>query len=166
MINGFNRLLPSDAVRIQKNKNSLEDPFSSVLSQFKKYRLSENLKFNNLSIFQNLKLRILMEKILPIFSKAKFHSKYSGVLWVKRRDFKGRGWLQGLLAVALKGMRAFVSEEVWSSRQPGQAAHGRRPSVAGPRSGRAAPWPGRTDPDPDQAQKLVPRLSLRTIQLF
>jgi len=58
-----NPLPPSDAVRKQK-KNILEDRFSSVLSQFKKYRPSGNLKFNNLGIFQSLKLRILMEKIL------------------------------------------------------------------------------------------------------
>jgi len=44
----------------------LEDLFSSVLSQFKKYHPSENLKFNNLGIFQNLKLRISVETILPI----------------------------------------------------------------------------------------------------
>jgi len=36
----------------------VEDLFSSVLSQLKKYRPSGNLKFYNLSIFQNLKLRI------------------------------------------------------------------------------------------------------------
>jgi len=40
----------------------LDDLFSSVLSQFKKYHPSGNLKLNNLIIFQNLKLRILMEK--------------------------------------------------------------------------------------------------------
>jgi len=49
----FNPLLLSDAVRIQK-KNILEDLFISVLSQLKKYYPDENLKFNNLSIFQNL----------------------------------------------------------------------------------------------------------------
>jgi len=34
--------------------------FSSVLSQFKKYHSSENLKFNYLGISQSLKLRFLM----------------------------------------------------------------------------------------------------------
>jgi len=43
-----------------------EDIFSSVLSQFKKYHPSGNLKFNYLGIFQSLKLRISMEKILSI----------------------------------------------------------------------------------------------------
>jgi len=44
----------------------LEDLFSSVLSQFKKYHSSGNLKFDNLGIFQSLKLRNLMGKILRI----------------------------------------------------------------------------------------------------
>jgi len=45
----------------------LEDLFSSVLlSKFKKYHPSVTLKFNYLDIFRSLKLRILMEKILPI----------------------------------------------------------------------------------------------------
>jgi len=43
-----------------------EGSFSSVLSQFKKYHPPGNLKFNYLAIFQGLKLRISMEKILPI----------------------------------------------------------------------------------------------------
>jgi len=38
----------------------------SILSQLKKYNLHENLKSNILDIFQSLKLRILMEKNLPI----------------------------------------------------------------------------------------------------
>jgi len=55
---------PIDAVRKQKKK--LENLFSSVLSQFKKYHPSGNLKFNNIGIFQSLKLRILMERNFPI----------------------------------------------------------------------------------------------------
>jgi len=47
----------------------LEDLFGSVLSQFKKYYPSGNMKFNNLGIFQSFKLRILIEKILPISLK-------------------------------------------------------------------------------------------------
>jgi len=39
---------------------------SSVLAQFKKYHPSGNLKYNNLGIFQSLKLRNLMLKILQI----------------------------------------------------------------------------------------------------
>jgi len=56
---------PSDAVRKQK-KSILEDIYSSVLSQFKRYHPSENVKFIDLGIFQSLKFCILMEKILPI----------------------------------------------------------------------------------------------------
>jgi len=52
--------------------NILGDLLISVLSQFKKYQSSGNLKFNNLGIFQSLKSRILMEKILLIFLKLKF----------------------------------------------------------------------------------------------
>jgi len=65
--NHINRLPPSDAVRKQKNK--LEDLFSSILSQFKKYHPSGNLKSKNLGIFQSLKLRNLMGKILLISLK-------------------------------------------------------------------------------------------------
>jgi len=53
-------------------KNILKDLFSSVLSQFKKYHPTGNLKFNNLGTFQSLKLRILMEKILRISLKLNF----------------------------------------------------------------------------------------------
>jgi len=49
-------------------KNILWDLFSSVLAHFKKYHLSGNLKFNNLGIFQTLKLRFLMEKNPSHFS--------------------------------------------------------------------------------------------------
>jgi len=63
----INPLPPSDAFRKQK-KNVLEDLFSSLLSQFKKYHPSGNLKYNNLGIFQRLKLRILVEKNPSNFS--------------------------------------------------------------------------------------------------
>jgi len=43
-----------------------------VLSQFKKYHPSGNRKFNYLGIFQSLKLRILMGKILLISLKLNF----------------------------------------------------------------------------------------------
>jgi len=47
----------------------LEDLFSSVLSNFKKKcHPSENLKFNNLGIFQSLQLRILSGKNPSNFS--------------------------------------------------------------------------------------------------
>jgi len=73
----INPLPPSDAVRKQK-KNILEDLFSSILSQFKKYHPSGNLKFNNLIIFQNLKLSILMEKVFPISLELNFTPNTAG----------------------------------------------------------------------------------------
>jgi len=47
-------------------KNILENLSRSVLLQFKKYRTSENLTFNNLGIFHSLKMRDLMVKSLEI----------------------------------------------------------------------------------------------------
>jgi len=44
----------------------LDDLFSLVLSQFKKYHPSGNLKFHYLGTFQSFKFRFLMEKILSI----------------------------------------------------------------------------------------------------
>jgi len=41
-------------------------------------RLSGNLKFNNVGIFQSLKLRILAEKKLPISLKLNFSSNTLG----------------------------------------------------------------------------------------
>jgi len=54
----------------------------SIWSQFKEYHPSGNQKFNNLGIFQSLKLRILMEKILPISPKLNFTPNTLGLLWV------------------------------------------------------------------------------------
>jgi len=53
-------------------KNILEYLLSPVLSQFKKYHPSGNLEFHNFSIFQSLKFRVSMEKILPISLKLNF----------------------------------------------------------------------------------------------
>jgi len=50
----------------------MDDLFSSVFSQLKEYHSSGNQKFNNLGIFQSLKLRISVEKILPISFKLNF----------------------------------------------------------------------------------------------
>jgi len=61
-----------------RKKNILENLFSSVLSQLKKYHPSGNVKFNNSSIFQNVKLRILMEKILPISLELNFTTNTLG----------------------------------------------------------------------------------------
>jgi len=72
-----NPLPPSDAVQKHK-KNILEDLFSSILQQFKKYHPSGNLNFNNKGIFQSLKFRIWMETILRIFRKLNFTPNTSG----------------------------------------------------------------------------------------
>jgi len=47
---------------LETEKNILKVLFRAVLSQFKKYYPSGNLKFNYLGIFQSSKLRILMKK--------------------------------------------------------------------------------------------------------
>jgi len=62
-----------------RKKNILEDLFSSVLSQFKKYHHLRTRKFNYLGIFQSLKLRISLEKNPFNFSHAEFHSKHFGL---------------------------------------------------------------------------------------
>jgi len=57
----------------------------SIVTIQKKYHLPGNLKFNNLSIFQNLKWRLLMEKDLPISLKLNFTPNTVGcyeLIWV------------------------------------------------------------------------------------
>jgi len=59
--------------------------FGSLLSQFEIYQPSGNLKLNNLGIFQSLKFRILMEKILLISLKLNFSSNSlgcCGLIWM------------------------------------------------------------------------------------
>jgi len=60
------------AMPFGNRKNILEDLFSSVLSQFKKYHPSGNLKFLKLGILKSLKLRILVKEILLISLKLNF----------------------------------------------------------------------------------------------
>ena len=60
------------AQQCSSEKKNSEVLFSSVLSQSKKYHTSGNLKFHYLGIFQSLKFRILMEKVLPIILKLLF----------------------------------------------------------------------------------------------
>jgi len=55
--------------------------FQFSIVTIKKNHPSGNLKFNNLRIFQSLRLRILVENPSN-FSLAKFHYKYSGPSWV------------------------------------------------------------------------------------
>jgi len=61
-----------------RKKNILQDLSSSVLSKFKNHHPSGNLKFNNLGIFQSLKLRIIMEKFLLVSFKLNFTLNTSG----------------------------------------------------------------------------------------
>jgi len=69
-LNGFNLL--AQRCRSETENFILKDLFSSALSQFKKISPPETMKFNNLGILQSSKLRILMEKILPISLKLNF----------------------------------------------------------------------------------------------
>jgi len=67
------------AMPFGNRKNILEDLFSTTLSRLKKkYHPSGNLKFINLGIFQGLKLRILMAKILPISLELRITSNTLG----------------------------------------------------------------------------------------
>jgi len=66
---------------LETETSILEDLFGSVLSQFKKYHPSGNLKLNNLGISQSLKL-YFSGKNPSDFSQSKFHSKYFVLLWV------------------------------------------------------------------------------------
>jgi len=52
-------------------------PLCSVLSDLKKYHPPWNLKFNNVGIFQSLKLRNLLGKILRI----SFKQNFTQILW-------------------------------------------------------------------------------------
>jgi len=62
----------------------LKDLFSSVLSKFKKYHLSRNLKFYSLGIFQSLILHILIGKILSISLKQNFTPNTLGCYGLKQ----------------------------------------------------------------------------------
>jgi len=79
----LNPLPPSDAARKQK-KSIFEDLFRSVLTKFEKYHTSGNLKFNYFGIFQSLKLRYLMGKILRISLKVNFRAVIVTFFLVKR----------------------------------------------------------------------------------
>jgi len=73
-------ILPTTALRCRSGtvKKILEDLFSSLWSQFKKYHPSGNLKFNYLSIFQSLKLRILIGKFVSISLNLNFTTNTFG----------------------------------------------------------------------------------------
>jgi len=66
---------------LETEKLILEGLFSSILSQFKKYNPSGNMKFNNLGFF--LGLTYFIGKSPSHFSSAKFYSKCFGLLWVE-----------------------------------------------------------------------------------
>jgi len=65
----LNPLPPSDAVRNNYFRGSLQ---FSIVTILKKCHPPENKKINYLGIFQSLKLRISMEKILSILLKLNF----------------------------------------------------------------------------------------------
>jgi len=65
----------------------LDDLFSSVLSQFKKYHPSGNMKFNNFDVFQSLKLRNLMGEILRISLMPNFTPNTLGCYGSKTNNF-------------------------------------------------------------------------------
>jgi len=62
------------------------------MSQFKKYRPSENLKFNNFAIFQSLKLRILVEDILQISLELDFTPNTLGCFGLKIGASSHKDW--------------------------------------------------------------------------
>ena len=77
--------------RSETEKNILENLFSPVFSQLKRYHPSRNLKFNNLGISQSLKFCILLEKkILPICLKLNFTPNTLG--WYGLRILRGKTW--------------------------------------------------------------------------
>ena len=59
-----------------RKKNILDNLSNSILSQFKKYQPSGNLKFINLGIFQSLKFHISMKKTLIAFKL-----NFTQILW-------------------------------------------------------------------------------------
>jgi len=71
---------------VRKQKNLVKRIFLvQYCHNLKNITPLEASKFNNLGIFQSLKLRILMEKVSD-FSPAKFHSKYFGSQWAKVKN--------------------------------------------------------------------------------
>jgi len=85
LVVSLNVVQPTTAQRCLSaaEKFILEFLFSSILSQFKKYHPSGNLKFKYSGIFQCLKLRILIEKILSISLKLNFTPNTLGCYGLK-----------------------------------------------------------------------------------
>jgi len=75
------------AIRSETEKK-LDHLFSSVLSKFKKYHSSVNLKFNNLGIFQSLKLRNLAGKTPGISLKLNLTPNTLGCYGFKKQEKK------------------------------------------------------------------------------
>jgi len=65
-----------------RKKNILENLFISVLSHFKKYHPSGNMKFNNLGIFSKLKTSYFNGKKSSIFFLSKFYYEHFKLLLV------------------------------------------------------------------------------------
>jgi len=84
-----NPLPPSDAVR--KYKNYFRGSFELSIVTVSKISPSGNLKFNNLGIFQSLKLRFSKEKFLPISLMLNFTPNILGWYGLKAVD-GSRSW--------------------------------------------------------------------------
>jgi len=91
--------------RSATENNISEDLSSSVLSQLKKYHPSENLKFNNLRIFQSWKLRISMGIIFQISLYLNFTRNTSGCYGLRAWKLSSRSKSSEVLnPVARKGL--------------------------------------------------------------
>jgi len=79
---------PTTAQRclLETEKHILEDFFSSLLSKFRKYHPSGNLKLNILGTFQSLRLRDSMGKMLRISLELKFTPNTLGSHGLNRTD--------------------------------------------------------------------------------
>jgi len=75
-------------------KNIFDDLFSSVILKFRKYHPSGNLEFHKLGIFQSLKLRNLMGRILQISLKLNVTSNTLGCNEVTAQHVCGQSRLE------------------------------------------------------------------------
>jgi len=82
---GLSQPATAQRCRSETDKFILEDLFSSAFSKYKKYQPSRNLKFHILGIFQSLKLRNLMGKILQIYLRANFTPNTLGCCGLRER---------------------------------------------------------------------------------
>jgi len=93
--------------RSETEKFVLEDLFSAVLSKFKKYQPSKNVKFHNLGFFQSLKLCNLMGKILRISLKLNFTPNTLGCYGLNYT--RTEEWPDLSIAKAISNINRYVS---------------------------------------------------------